>query len=147
MTTKMIAYCGLVCSDCEAYVATQANDQDALVRVRDHWRQEYDAPAMSVDARERTLSVETLVALEADLLTVKAHNPLPPGSRVRIARTLPNDDRELVLTGKIVAIDRDPAGDVTMKVRLHSLPRAERSLLEDALSERAPGFDRATRGD
>jgi hypothetical protein len=23
---KMIAYCGLVCTDCDAYIATQAND-------------------------------------------------------------------------------------------------------------------------
>ena len=27
---KMIAYCGLVCTDCEAYIATQANDLAAL---------------------------------------------------------------------------------------------------------------------
>ena len=46
---RMIAYCGLVCSDCPAYIATQANDQAALLRVRDQWRQEYNAPDMAVD--------------------------------------------------------------------------------------------------
>jgi hypothetical protein len=40
----MIAYCGLVCTDCPAYIATQADDQAALGRVADQWRQEYDAP-------------------------------------------------------------------------------------------------------
>ena len=46
---KMIAFCGLVCTDCGAYIATQAHDQAALLRVRDQWRQEYDVPAMSID--------------------------------------------------------------------------------------------------
>ena len=47
---KMIAYCGIVCTDCEAYIATQANDRAALLRVRDHWRQEYQAPQMTVES-------------------------------------------------------------------------------------------------
>ncbi len=46
---KMIAYCGLICSDCAAYLATQANDQAALRRVRDQWREEYNVPQMTVD--------------------------------------------------------------------------------------------------
>jgi hypothetical protein len=46
---KMIAYCGIVCSGCEAYVATQANDQAALLRVRDRWRKEYNVPHMTVE--------------------------------------------------------------------------------------------------
>jgi hypothetical protein len=49
LMTRMIAYCGLVCSDCPAYIATQANDQAALLGVRDQWRQEYNAPDMAVD--------------------------------------------------------------------------------------------------
>ena len=36
---NMIAYCGLVCSDCQAYVATQANDPAALERVAAEWRE------------------------------------------------------------------------------------------------------------
>lgn len=27
---RIIAYCGLVCTDCQAYVATQTNDPEAL---------------------------------------------------------------------------------------------------------------------
>jgi hypothetical protein len=30
---KIIAYCGLVCADCPAYIATPANDREALERV------------------------------------------------------------------------------------------------------------------
>ncbi len=34
---KLIAACGLVCSECEAYQATQANDAEALARVAAAW--------------------------------------------------------------------------------------------------------------
>ena len=33
MTEPMIAYCGLVCTDCDAHVATQAEDMEALERM------------------------------------------------------------------------------------------------------------------
>ena len=46
---KIIAYCGLVCSDCPAYIATQANDQAALERVAAHWREEFNAPDITVE--------------------------------------------------------------------------------------------------
>jgi hypothetical protein len=48
---KMIAYCGLVCTDCEAYLATQANDWDALAAMAAKAREEYgvaEATAESV---------------------------------------------------------------------------------------------------
>ena len=44
----MIAVCGLVCSDCGAYLATQASDQAALEKVAAQWRQEYNAPNITV---------------------------------------------------------------------------------------------------
>jgi hypothetical protein len=47
---KIIAYCGLICTDCPAYVATQANDQAALERVAAQWRQEYNAPSITVES-------------------------------------------------------------------------------------------------
>jgi hypothetical protein len=47
---KIIAYCGLVCSDCDAYVATQADDQAALERVAAKWREEYGAPGITVES-------------------------------------------------------------------------------------------------
>jgi hypothetical protein len=46
----IIAYCGLVCSDCPAYVATQANDHAALERVAAEWREEYNAPNITVES-------------------------------------------------------------------------------------------------
>jgi len=50
MNDKIIAYCGLVCSDCDAYIATQADDQAALERVAAKWRQEYNAPGITVES-------------------------------------------------------------------------------------------------
>ena len=47
---KIIAYCGLVCTECEAYIATQANDQAALERVAARWREEYHVPDVTVEA-------------------------------------------------------------------------------------------------
>jgi hypothetical protein len=45
---RIVAYCGLVCSECEAYVATQASDELAKERIAAKWRTEYNAPAMTV---------------------------------------------------------------------------------------------------
>ncbi len=45
---KIIAYCGLVCSDCPAYIATQANDQKALEKTAVQWRTEYHVPNITV---------------------------------------------------------------------------------------------------
>lgn len=39
---RIVAYCGLICTDCSAYLATQAGDPDALARVAASWEQEYD---------------------------------------------------------------------------------------------------------
>jgi hypothetical protein len=46
---RMIAYCGLVCTDCPAYVATQAGDIAALKRVASQWREEFNSPDISVE--------------------------------------------------------------------------------------------------
>ena len=47
---RMIAYCGLVCTECPAYVATQADDREALERVAAQWREEYNAPQLTVES-------------------------------------------------------------------------------------------------
>jgi hypothetical protein len=47
---RIIAYCGLICTDCPGYVATQANDRDALERVAAQWREEFDAPNITVES-------------------------------------------------------------------------------------------------
>jgi hypothetical protein len=43
MAQKMIAYCGLVCSDCPAFVATQADDMDALAQLAAQWSEQFGA--------------------------------------------------------------------------------------------------------
>ena len=47
---RIVAYCGLVCSDCPAYVATQSNDAAALERVAAQWREEFDSPDITADS-------------------------------------------------------------------------------------------------
>ncbi len=46
--SKLVAYCGLICTDCSAYIATQADDREALERVATAWRVEYNAPEITV---------------------------------------------------------------------------------------------------
>lgn len=47
---QMIAYCGLVCTDCDAYLATQADDRDALERMAKRAREEYGVPDATVES-------------------------------------------------------------------------------------------------
>ena len=47
---KIVAYCGLVCTDCPAYIATQADDRPALEQVAARWREEYHAPDITVES-------------------------------------------------------------------------------------------------
>ena len=45
----LYAACGLDCSKCDAYIATQANDRAALEQVAAKWRVDYNAPTISAD--------------------------------------------------------------------------------------------------
>ena len=47
---RMIAYCGLVCTDCQAYLATQANDRAELERVAAMWREQYGASNITAES-------------------------------------------------------------------------------------------------
>ncbi len=47
---RIIAYCGLVCSECEAYLATQADDRDALERMAAKARDEFGVPDATVES-------------------------------------------------------------------------------------------------
>jgi hypothetical protein len=49
MAEQMIAYCGLVCTECPAYVATQADDKEALARLAAQWSKEFGAPMTAAD--------------------------------------------------------------------------------------------------
>ncbi|MGE5599311.1 MAG: DUF3795 domain-containing protein [Bacteroidota bacterium] len=46
---RMIAYCGLVCTECEGYLATQADDVEALERLARKAREEYGQPDATAD--------------------------------------------------------------------------------------------------
>jgi len=46
---KMIAYCGLVCSECDALIATQTGDRAELEKVAAKWRIEYNAPGITAE--------------------------------------------------------------------------------------------------
>lgn len=46
--SEMIAYCGLNCAACEAYLATKANDQAELEKIAAKWRTEYNSPDITV---------------------------------------------------------------------------------------------------
>ena len=50
MAEKMIAFCGIVCSECEAYLATQANDMEALERLAARARAEYGMAEATAEA-------------------------------------------------------------------------------------------------
>jgi hypothetical protein len=43
MGEKMIAYCGLVCTECPALLATQANDAAAAQKIAAEWSAAYHA--------------------------------------------------------------------------------------------------------
>jgi hypothetical protein len=47
---RIDAVCGLICTDCPAYVATQADDRAALEQVAAEWRQAYNAPNITVES-------------------------------------------------------------------------------------------------
>ena len=44
---NLIAYCGLNCAQCEAYMATQENDLQKREAVAKKWAAEYDAPGLT----------------------------------------------------------------------------------------------------
>ena len=43
----MIAYCGLDCSKCEGYLATQANDEKQIAEVAEKWSKQFQADIKS----------------------------------------------------------------------------------------------------
>ncbi len=49
MAARIIACCGLVCSECESYVATQQGDMARLAQVAAQWSQEYGVSLAAED--------------------------------------------------------------------------------------------------
>jgi hypothetical protein len=50
MNDRIVAYCGLICSGCPAYVATQAGDQEGLERTAAQWREEFNEPSITAES-------------------------------------------------------------------------------------------------
>lgn len=46
---KILAYCGLDCGDCEAYLATQNNDRAGLEETARKWAEQFGAKDISAD--------------------------------------------------------------------------------------------------
>ena len=51
MVEIMIAKCGLICTECDAYLATQANDIEALTRMAEEANQQYGMSMTWEDSR------------------------------------------------------------------------------------------------
>ena len=47
---QMIAYGGLDCVKCPAYVATQADDREALEKTAAMWREQFGSPQITADS-------------------------------------------------------------------------------------------------
>jgi hypothetical protein len=47
---KIIAYCGLICTDCPAYIATQADDRAALEQMAEQAREKLNAPNITLES-------------------------------------------------------------------------------------------------
>ena len=50
MDDRMIAYCGLICTDCDAYKATQAEDMEALERMAKEASEQFEMEMTVADA-------------------------------------------------------------------------------------------------
>ncbi len=49
MDDRMIAYCGLICTNCDAYKATQAGDMEALERAAKETSEQYGMDVTAAD--------------------------------------------------------------------------------------------------
>jgi len=50
MEERMVAYCGIVCTECDAFIATQAGDRDALEQMAKRASQEFGVPMTADDS-------------------------------------------------------------------------------------------------
>ena len=47
---EIIAYCGLNCTECPAYVATQSGDPAAVEKVAAQWREAFNMPDLTAES-------------------------------------------------------------------------------------------------
>ncbi len=50
LTDKIVAYCGIVCTDCAAYKATLSGEKTELERVAAQWEKEYHLENVTIEA-------------------------------------------------------------------------------------------------
>jgi len=55
---KMIAYCGLICTDCPAFIATKENDEKKARETAELWTKQYGARVAAADVWCDGCSVE-----------------------------------------------------------------------------------------
>ncbi len=48
---RKIATCGLICTECPGYIATQSQDAEAIAKVAEMWSAEYNAQLTAEDCR------------------------------------------------------------------------------------------------
>ena len=46
---EMVAFCGLKCNECPAYIATQAKNEVLLERMLREWRTAFNVPDISME--------------------------------------------------------------------------------------------------
>ncbi len=46
----IIGYCGIDCSKCEGFIATQSNDRKALEDIAEKWRKQYNSPDITAES-------------------------------------------------------------------------------------------------
>jgi len=47
---EMIAYCGLDCTRCEAYIYTQSGNREGQLNLLERWRKDYKSPDMDLSS-------------------------------------------------------------------------------------------------
>jgi hypothetical protein len=47
---NMTAYCGIDCSKCEGYIATQSNDRKAIESIAEKWRKQYNSEEITAES-------------------------------------------------------------------------------------------------
>ena len=91
-----------------------------------------DSSQMNSNSSQSTVKVERVLSAKGDVMTVLASVALPPGSRVSLVldSLLPTP---LHLQGKITRIDRHDDTLFSMVVRVHSVTRDQRQILNSIL--------------
>ena len=64
---KMIAYCGLICTDCSSYIATQKNDLEAKEAEVVKWREMFNKASSDIEIDTDFVTCDGCLAFEVKL--------------------------------------------------------------------------------